>query len=51
MDECLKGAIFNPPLQPLLVFLGIDVTHSVIADDEAAHRQALDEDVVNVLER
>ena len=49
MDEHLERAILDPLLHILLVLLGVNITHSLVTDDEAAHGDALDEDIVDVL--
>lgn len=50
VDEHLEGAILDPLLHILLVLLGVDITHALVTDNEAAHVNTLDEDVVDVLD-
>lgn len=50
MDEHLQRAILDPLLHILLVLLGVSITHALITDNEAAHSNTLDEDIVDVLD-
>jgi len=50
VDEHLEGAILDPLLHILLVLLGVDRTHVLVVDDEATHRETLDEELVDVVD-
>ena len=50
VEEDLEGAFLDPLLHTLLVLLGVDGTHVGVGNDEAAHGDALDEHVLDVLD-
>lgn len=50
VDENLEGTILDPLLHVLLVLLGVDITQALVTDNEAAHGNTLDKDVVDVLD-
>lgn len=48
VDEHLEGTILDPLLHILLVLLGVDIPHTLVTDNEAAHSDTLDNDVLEV---